>query len=626
MTKGLPNSSPPSQPTGDKCEFKTYHETIKDGVPKSEHILEPFAEYGNQNDDSGYALVIRRSFEQGSPKKTSLTVNSPHILKAFRDVIRSYDPVASDFTSPLTLQDPFTILVHYWDELDQYRKALCHTDGRKHLDLLFEFMEHELKPERNHALKMIQKGQISFKNAWFIYRPGDILYREFMGEPWLLLCKKALYEDTPDDGPYLEIHSVYTDHNGTIVGDAAHVTKLFQRVIFPQENPVAITGLSIYPRKFLPVGDSLERGLKARGEKFLALKDGSTCKYDGPAEWLKPPPFDFYDPSNCKFRGVWLPYTEAGRVILDRKTFGEEQQLNQLKIKLAEPKPWLCPPYTLGFSLGRKRWVHLLVQNVYDAGWIPNTWDSLVLPEKEKTLLRSLVTSHQYSENPRDQTQQKGKGLVILLHGTPGSGKTLTAEVAAEASKRALVATSIGELNQTSSILASSKEFEKQLRKVLQYATIWQAVVLLDEADVFLETRADNSYDRNALVATFLKELEYFSGIVFLTTNRVNSFDKAMKSRIHLALGYAPPELDVRRQIWLRYLGAVPAKQSAIKANDVVDQLAIAELNGREIANAVNTACTMARFERQALSLKHLETVLEVQQKFDGSLKVQDTK
>ncbi|KAI0428544.1 P-loop containing nucleoside triphosphate hydrolase protein [Xylaria sp. FL1042] len=619
MTKGTPNSPPPSEATGEKCEFKAYHETINNGVPKCEHIPEPFAEY--KSDDSVYALVIKRTFEQGSPKKTNLTVNSPHVLKAFRDVIRSYDPVVSDFNSPLSLQEPFSMLVHCWDELDEYRKALCHTDARGHLDLLFEFMNHELKSDRDHALKMTQKGQISFKHAWFIYRPGDILYTEVMDEPWLLVCKKAVYEDHPQDGPYLEIHAAYTDHNGIIVGNAKHVVRLLQKEIFPQENPVAITGLSIYPRKFAPIRDSLERRLKARGEKFLALKDGSTCRYDGQAKWLKPPPYDFYDPSDCKFRGVWLPYTETGRVILDRKTFGEEQRMSHINITLAEPKPWLCPPYTMGFSIGRKQWASLLVENIHDAGWTPNTWDTLVLPEKEKTLLRSLVTSHAYSDAPRDQTQQKGKGLVVLLHGTPGSGKTLTAEVAAEASKKALIATSVGELNQKSSILSGSRTFEKELKKILQYAAIWKAVVLLDEADVFLETRTDNSADRNALVATFLRELEYFSGIVFLTTNRVASFDEAMKSRVHLALGYTPPLVDVRRQIWLRYLNTVPSKQLAVKANEAAEQLAAAELNGREIANAVNTAYTMARFEQQPLALQHLETVLEVRQKFDNSLR-----
>ncbi|KAI0817273.1 P-loop containing nucleoside triphosphate hydrolase protein [Xylaria sp. FL0064] len=619
MTKGTPNGPTPSDAIGNKCKFKAYHEIIENGVPRCEHIPEPFAEY--KSDDSTHALVIRRTFETGSPKKAKLTVNSPHVLKAFRDVIRSYDPLASDFNSPLSMQEPFSMLVHYWDELDEYRKALCHTDGRRHLDLLFDFMNHELKPARDHALKMTQKGQISFKDAWFIYRPGDILYTEFMGEPWLLVCKKALYEDHPQDGPYLEIHAEYTDHNGTIVGNAKHAVRMLQKDIFPQENPVAITGLSMYPRKFAPVGDSLERRLKARGEKFLALKDGSTCRYDGPAKYLKPPPYDFYDPSECKFRGVWLPYTETGRVILDRKTFGEDQRMSHVNITLAEPKPWLCPPHTLGFSVGLKQWARLLVENIHDAGWIPNTWDNLVLSEKEKTLLRSLVTSHAYSNTPRDQRQQKGKGLVVLLHGTPGSGKTLTAEVAAEASKKALIATSTGELNQKASILSGSRDFEKELKRTLQYATIWQAVVLLDEADVFLEARTDNSADRNALVATFLRELEYFSGIVFLTTNRVTSFDEAMKSRIHLALGYTPPLIDVRRQIWLRYLSMVPPKQVAMKVDEVVDQLAAAVLNGREIANAVNTAYTMARFEQQPLALKHLETVLEVRQRFDDNLR-----
>ncbi|GAP86880.2 putative TOB3 [Rosellinia necatrix] len=659
------SSPPPPPPVGSKCEFKAYHETVKDGIPKSEHVLEPFAEHADLSDDGAYALVIKRSYQQEKPKKTSLTVNSSHILQAFHDVIRSYEPVSSDFTSSLTLQSPFSMLVHYWDKLDKYRQALTHAPPREHLDLLFEFMDRELRADRDEALKMIQKGQITFKNAWVIYPPGEVLYREFMGEPWLLVCNRVVYEENPDDGPYLEIHAVYTDHDGIIVGDVPQAIQLSQRSTFPQDDPVNITDLQIYPRKFVQRGDSLERHVRERGEKFLALKDKSTVKYSGPAEWHKSPPEEYYDISGCKYCGVWLPYTETGRVILDRKTFREERRMGHIGAKFADPKPWLCPPYTIGYSLGRKQWVHVLVDHIQSPGWIPNTWDRLVLPDKEKTLLRSLVSSHKYSDNPRDQSQQKGKGLVILLHGTPGSGKTLTAEVAAEASKKALVATSMGELNQASSFLSGSFVFGKKLKKVLQYATIWEAVVLLDEADVFLEARTDNNSERNALVATFLKELEYFSGIVFLTTNRVSSFDKAMKSRVHLALGYTPPTADVRRQIWRRYLSAVPAGQSVVdidgnvngnvngkgdvdvngksdvdvNGNDgvnvagkdrqengnssvtVLDKLATAaELNGREIAYIVTTACTMARFERKPLALGHLETVLEVRRTFDENL------
>ncbi|KAI1823630.1 P-loop containing nucleoside triphosphate hydrolase protein [Xylaria intraflava] len=621
MTGSASSGRPvPPQTTGIKCEFKAYHKTIKDGVLRSESVIDPFARQDNHSDDIKYALVVNDTSESRQHSKTELTINSPYILKALRDVVRSYEPAASDFTSPLTIQSPFGMLVHYWEELDEYRQTRSHSDERKHLDLLFKFMEYELKSDRDHVLEVDQKGQVGFENAWVIYRPGDILYREFMGEPWLLMCRKTVYETDPESGPYLEIHAAYTDHNGSIAGDATCVQRLSQRTLFPQDTPVAITELPIYPRRFVQAGDSLERRLRLRGEKFLGLRDGSTFKYNGVAEKLASTPFHFddvLDPSSCE---AWLPYTETGRVILDRKTFDEEKQISHPKIKPADPKPWLCPPFTLGYSLDRQQWVHLLVDKIDSVGWCPGIWDGLVLPEKEKSLLRSLVTSHPYAENPRDPTRRKNRGLVILLHGTPGSGKTLTVEAVAEVSHRALLSIPTGGLRHTSHTLSGSRALEKELKKILRYATIWQAIVLLDEADIFLEAREHNDAERNQLVATFLEELEYFSGIVFLTTSRVNTFDMAMKSRIHLALRYAPPEADARRQIWQHYLKLIPGAQFAIRTDEAVGRLAITELNGREIVNTINTACTVARSERRPLTLKHLDTVLEVRQAFDNQI------
>lgn len=117
----------------------------------------------------------------------------------------------------------------------------------------------------------------------------------------------------------------------------------------------------------------------------------------------------------------------------------------------------------------------------------------------------------------------------------------------------------MGELNQDD----IPSHFERRLKQVLQYATTWKAIVLLDEADVFLEGRSEAvgvAKEDNAFVAVFLKHLEYFSGIVFLTSNRVRVFDKAMKSRIHLALEYQPPNIDMRRRIWTH----LPLRNSGI--------------------------------------------------------------
>lgn len=272
----------------------------------------------------------------------------------------------------------------------------------------------------------------------------------------------------------------------------------------------------------------------------------------------------------------------------------------------------------MGYSLSRKTWCQFLVDNTSEVEWKQDVWGQLILSAEQKEVLEALVSSHRFPENARDQPEQKGKGLVILLHGTPGSGKTLTAETAAEGSHRALISASIGELDKDKIPFM----FEYNLKRLLQYATIWGAIVLLDEADVFLEARAYNGdSDRNALVAVFLKELEYFSGVVFLTTNRLASFDLAMKSRIHLALGYTPPDMETRRQVWMQVLERMPEDELGIEdLDDAVENLLRENLNGREISNVVNTARTIARFQKHKLQLEDIEKVLGVRRQFDKNL------
>lgn len=154
---------------------------------------------------------------------------------------------------------------------------------------------------------------------------------------------------------------------------------------------------------------------------------------------------------------------------------------------------------------------------------------------------------------------------------------------------------------------------------------MWKAVVLLDEADVFLQARDETGGGdgkRNSMVAIFLRELEYFSGIVFLTTNILQSFDKAIRSRIHLALGFHPPAGPIRRQLWTQCLKKVPESEIDMPSiSSAVEVLELRELNGREISNAVNTARTIARFQGTKLQLKHLVDVLKVRDAFDEKIK-----
>lgn len=93
-------------------------------------------------------------------------------------------------------------------------------------------------------------------------------------------------------------------------------------------------------------------------------------------------------------------------------------------------------------------------------------------------------------------------------------------------------------------------ELDSALTRIFKIGATWRAVVLIDEADVFLEQRSLHDLQRNALVSVFLRQLEYFAGLLFITTNRVRSFDEAFQSRIHVSLRYRDLEADARRKVW----------------------------------------------------------------------------
>jgi SpoVK/Ycf46/Vps4 family AAA+-type ATPase len=173
----------------------------------------------------------------------------------------------------------------------------------------------------------------------------------------------------------------------------------------------------------------------------------------------------------------------------------------------------------------------LPLEQIHDVTWSSDTFDRrLVLKPAKKELIKALVTVHTASSTKykSDIIEGKGKGLILLLHGGPGTGKTLTAESIAEFSERPLYRVTCGDIG------TDPESVEKYLDSVLYICTIWHCVVLLDEADVFLEERTPTDLQRNALVSVFLRTLEYFEGILILTSNRVGTFDEAFKSRLVL--------------------------------------------------------------------------------------------
>lgn len=242
----------------------------------------------------------------------------------------------------------------------------------------------------------------------------------------------------------------------------------------------------------------------------------------------------------------------------------------------------VASPVVLGFAFSEKLWLEFTISGVRDIEWNDDAFDSLVLPDNQKTIVKALVESHTFhaAQSIDDVIQGKGRGLVAVLHGPPGTGKTLTAESIAELLRRPLYMVSAGELG------TDSRTLEHELNKILDIAHSWGAVLLLDEADIFLEKRTIHDIHRNALVSIFLRLLEYFQGIIFLTTNRVETFDDAFQSRIHVALRYGELTTKAKRSVWRMFLGKVQAMdglQSVEFSEKDFEALARHNLNGRQV-------------------------------------------
>ncbi|KAI8282246.1 hypothetical protein K4K56_011238 [Colletotrichum sp. SAR 10_98] len=279
----------------------------------------------------------------------------------------------------------------------------------------------------------------------------------------------------------------------------------------------------------------------------------------------------------------------------------------------------------------------------------PSAWESLQIDHNHRSIIQSMMATHfrkKKSERRQfDLIQDKGKGLIVLLHGVPGVGKTSTAETVAQYYNKPLLPITCGDLGMTPT------QVESNLQSSFQLAQAWDCVLLLDEADVFLAERSQDNIERNALVSVFLRVMEYYEGILFLTTNKVGSFDEAFKSRMSLALYYPPLTQDQTEKIWegqilrseRQSIKAAPDDESQhVKFNHLEIMTLAKELwimqqqrndwkpvwNGRQIRNAFQTAVALAEWHQQQEKIpgpikvkrEHFQKVAFVSNEFNAYL------
>ncbi|KAL9106128.1 MAG: hypothetical protein Q9227_008828 [Pyrenula ochraceoflavens] len=500
--------------------------------------------------------------------------------------------------------------------------------------------------------------KITFENLWYLFKPGDVVvgYEPFgqrgaQAYQVLSVTKgrrimnegRAKESLRSGDRNALRLQCFYLDYDGEAI-DLREENLLIK----PYVGEKNIIELDYYPKEYLSGHDEdFLKILRQRGEKFIdsgychGSYDGVTTRYnlehisgeifvdfksgyeDNPSWMRKIGRFGDLSPPECERDETYEPYCKSGRclsftctnvVYLDEQVdirrsenFKKLKQFpkrisNCNKIRLRtelSDSLILLPRHLLAYSLHSKEW-HFLDVDLFQQTNINDTkrekgFQNLVIPPRYKELLKAMVKDHAtsmeaqsglLSSKPRteiDLVRGKGRGRIIFLYGPPGVGKTSTAETIAAYTTPARPLYPI-----TCADLGSDPiSIQRSLEAHFKLAHRWNL---------------------------FLRTLEYYSGILFLTSNREGSIDEAFKSRIHMALRYRPIDLDGTKQIWRNILRSIGQDNDDGNKNLRIefeeDKLLDwarkhfqenengSTWNGRQIRNAFQSAIALASYDR----------------------------
>lgn len=249
-------------------------------------------------------------------------------------------------------------------------------------------------------------------------------------------------------------------------------------------------------------------------------------------------------------------------------------------------------PICACFDLKRHLRIRIHVGNLTEYIYNTKLGESLVLPPDVRRLVGLLLVQ---KGDFRDIIEDKGGGAPILCAGQPGIGKTLTAEVYSEVMERPLYSVQCSQLGLT------PESLEAALLKSFRRAQRWNAILLLDEADVYVRARGDD-LKQNAIVGVFLRVIEYYGGVLFLTTNRSDKVDDAIISRCIARIDYEAPDRADQTKLWRILADTAQVTLSDKTIDEIVE--AHPDLTGRDIKNLLKLGRMFSRSEKKAISVE----------------------
>lgn len=266
----------------------------------------------------------------------------------------------------------------------------------------------------------------------------------------------------------------------------------------------------------------------------------------------------------------------------DRRRFDEDSYSSVDEVcEIPKGKEWMLLQFVIAFHLPSRNWGYLDYSYTTPPIFDLKAWESLVLDSKLKSLLEGVIRCARKDLGaPTDFVANKGQGFNILLHGSSGLGKTLTAQALSSQHQKVVFSLNAGDLG------SNIEKVEEQLAFITNIVSRWNIYIQIDECDLFISNRMD-SLVINELTCAFLRFLENHPTIVFLTTNmQIRDIDPAIRTRIHVFVEFPIFSVEDRQQVWINLLKLYCVDD----VEPFLSNFGQEKLNGREIRNILYVA------------------------------------
>ncbi|KAK7418255.1 hypothetical protein QQX98_004039 [Neonectria punicea] len=533
--------------------FEDVKQIMQDGYTLT--VIKTQMTFKQENDRRGrfseYSLLLRRIMDvkSNARPKLQLEIQSHTLREAFAQL-------ADDLTTirlshdPIVIPEPFMEVYHCREKIQKAVEVAENGRLRAELQLLLNFQDKYMVETTKTIDQFIDNCYIAFEWLWAIFPPGELVVIENNSASatpiqWCARVKSFEFQALDSGVRVWNITVTHTGFNGLRLG------KTETCLTFPEfSNNIPISRLPAYPVKYCKDESGLQLEAARRGRNYVAYclaSSKSKKKPIGTPMWHAGPIWTERDPGRDDRRGCRImdspSGTVRGRAIVDFEGFfgqsptfrerldsGNRQvdddssddsefrmsyrrerlafrrtytdaSISQLGTpldadSLLEDDILTCPPLVPIYTFASRQWCLAFIDDLSEIEWNQHIFEQLQIDEKMKEAIQGLVLG--YSTHATffdDFVEGKGQGLVFLLHGPPGCGKTMSAESISESLQKPLYHISGGELG------ASVESIQDALETAFDRAARWDTILLLDEADAFLARRDGADIERNSLIA-----------------------------------------------------------------------------------------------------------------------------